>query len=69
MNHTAEGEHLVVPLKDYTADMAARHVLFSQSDDPAAAIEQLKATNRAVIGEEFAIDDGAQYADERMDAK
>ena len=69
VNHTAEGEHLVVPLKDYTADMAARHVLFSQSDDPAAAIEQLKATNRAVIGEEFAIDDGAQYADERMDAK
>lgn len=59
VNHTAEGEHLVVPLKDYTADMAARHVLFSQSDDPAAAIDQLKATNRTVIGEEFSIDDGA----------
>lgn len=59
VNHTEENAHLVVPLKDYTAEMAARHVLFSQSDDPAAVIEQLKATNRAVIGDEFKIDDGA----------
>lgn len=59
MNHTAEGEHLVVALKDYTPEMAARHTLFSQSDDPAAAIEQLKDLNHAVIGDEFAINDGA----------
>ena len=59
VNHTEENAHLVVPLKDYTAEMAARHVLFSQSDDPAAVIEQLKATNRAVIGDEFKINDGA----------
>ena len=60
VNHTAEGEHLVVALKDYTAEMAARHVVFAQADDPAAAIDQMKALNRDVIGEGFAINDGAR---------
>lgn len=53
VNHTEEGAFSVYALKDYTPDLAARHTLLSQLDDP---IGQLGALTRQVIGEEFPID-------------
>lgn len=53
VNHTEEGAYAVYALKDYTPELAARHVLLSQLDDP---LGQLDALTRQVIGEEFAID-------------
>lgn len=53
VNHTEEGAFSVYALKDYTPELAARHTLLSQLDDP---IGQLGALTRQVIGEEFPID-------------
>lgn len=53
VNHTEEGAYAVYALKDYAPELAARHVLLSQLDDP---LGQLDALTRQVIGEEFAID-------------
>ena len=53
VNHTEEGAFSVHALKDYTPELAARHTLLSQLDDP---IGQLDALTRQVIGEEFPID-------------
>lgn len=56
VNHSEDGYHRVYALKDYTPEIASRHRIFG---DGAAAIDQMRATTRQVIGEEFAIDDGA----------
>lgn len=56
VNHGEEGDetaYAVYALKDYTPELAARHRMLSQLDDP---VGQLEAVTRQVIGEEFAID-------------
>lgn len=60
VNHTEENLFSVYAVKDYTPELAAKHVSLSQMDDP---IGQLKALNREIVGSEFTIDD--QPADDQ----
>ncbi len=53
VNHTEEGYHRVIPLKDYTAELASKHRLLSSVEDP---LKELSDLNASVIGEGFAID-------------
>lgn len=53
VNHTEEGYLRVIPLKDYTEDLASRHVVFCSLDDP---LQELQDLSRSVIGEGFTID-------------
>lgn len=53
VNHTAENDHRVFALKDYTDELASSHTTLGELDDP---IGQLRSTTSDVIGEGFTID-------------
>ncbi len=50
VNHTEEGAHAVYALKDYTPELAKKHVFLAELDDPLAWLAQ---TSRDVVGTEF----------------
>lgn len=52
VNHTEDGSFAVHALKDYTPELAARHTLFADRDDPIGELERI---TESVIGDEFAI--------------
>ena len=52
VNHTEDGSFAVHALKDYTPELAARHALFADRDDPIGELERI---TESVIGDEFAI--------------
>ena len=54
VNHTEEATFAVYALKDYTPELAAKHVLLSGLEDP---LGQLSALTHQVIGNEFLIDE------------
>lgn len=53
VNHTEDGSFAVHALKDYTPELAARHTLFADRDDPIGELERI---TESVIGDGFAID-------------
>lgn len=54
--HTDGSSFAVYALKDYTAELAARHPVLSGLDDP---VGWLRQTTADVLGDEFVIDDGS----------
>ena len=52
VNHSEDGAHAVYALRDYTPDLAERHVCLRELEDP---LGWLAETTRQVVGEEFAI--------------
>ena len=54
INHTEEGNYRIYALKDYTPELAARHISLTGLDDP---IAWFKEQTREIIGPDFVIDD------------